>query len=138
MPEVEAHEHTLRWVAPVRDQWDPHEHRPTSAVFRDRHGASVWIRERLLGDPDVLLHRSPKERHGRIALPVGALRALRRKDGTSFDLDVVLDPDGTVESFLDLQEAHAVITGLRGAASAAVIEYVVLHRGTAIEREPQL
>ncbi len=116
--EVEDSEHALRSVAPVPEQWHVRQNRPTSAVFKDGEGASVWIRERLPGDPDRLLHRPPKHRHGRIALPVSALRTMRRADGTSFGIDVLADPDG--------------------AAPRAVIEYVLLHRDETIERMPQL
>lgn len=130
-------ERALRWIAPVPEQWHGDPPRPTTAVLRQRE-RSVWIRDRLPGDPEALLHVPPRERHGRIGLDVGAVRSILRPDGTPH-FDVELDPTGALPPWDDLADAHANLTGSRSHGPLRRLLQVVLDDPDRnIERAPVL
>ena len=129
-------ERALRWIAPVPEQWRGDPPGPTSAVLRQRE-RSVWIRERLPGDPDTVLHRPPRERHGRIGFDVGMARSILRPDGTPH-FDVELDPAGALSPWDDLADAHANLTGSRSHGALRRLLQAALEDPRNVERAPVL
>lgn len=106
-------------------------------MFRQKE-RSVWIKERLPGDPDDLLHRTPRHRHGRIGIDVGAVRAILKPDGSSH-FDVEIDTAGARPPWEHLSEAHANLTG--GASYGALkmlLRAVMKDADRNIERQPVL
>ena len=130
-------ERALRWIAPVADQWQGDPPRPTTAVFRQKV-RSVWIKERLPGDPDSLLHQHPMHRHGRIGLDVGAVRAILKTDG-SRHFDVEIDAAGALPPWEHLSEAHANLTGSASYGALKMLLRAVMEGADRnIERRPVL
>lgn len=130
-------ERALRWIAPVAAQWQGDPPRPTTAVFRQKE-RSVWIRERLPGDPDDLLHRPPRHSHGPIGLGVGAVRAILKPDG-SRHFDVEIDTAGALPPWDHLSEAHANLTGSAShGALKRLLQAVMEDADRNIERRPVL
>ena len=119
------------------DQWQGNPPRPTTAVLRQSE-RSVWIRERLPSKPDLVLHRPPKQNHGRIGLDVGIIRSILKPDGSPH-FDVKINADGALPPWDDLKDAHADLLGSRSyGALKKLLNAVLDNRDQNIERAPVL
>ena len=129
-------EFALRLVHP--SQWHWRKDRPQSAAFVTAN-VSAWMRGRLPGNSDCLLHIPPFEKHGRVALRAGDLRQLRRKNGVNCGIDVAVVPEDATQPFEHLREAHAeLLYRSKQAVAKVIVNYVEENRDWAIERRPDL
>lgn len=101
---VDDQEIIIRLIS-FKDQWKSDEKRPTSALFSSD---SVFVESKL--ERINTLRRGSFEEAGWTGM-----MAIRVRD-IPYDLDVVYTPKKVSALFLDLKDAHATITGLKGAA----------------------